>query len=219
MRLPERLRLEVVPEQKRNGNRIDYAAASAVSPARAAAVMARRGGASPGKRGGGRSYRVLPGMGPGGIKICRGFDYDPAIDYRRRPVRKEVGKLAGIGPITTNRKDLLRRAGVRPAISSPANELEIYCSLCVGRVYFREETRTLYFVDSPALSVSEIVQQVFKGLAQTPGIRQLYMDEHNLFRAAYSIELTPAQRKPLFIALRLAGIHINRSAAKLGRQA
>ncbi len=121
------------------------------------------------------------------------------------------GNLAGIGPITTNRKDLLRRAGVRPGISAPENELEIFCSLCVGRVYFREETRKLYFVDSPALSITEIIQQVFKGLAQSPRIRQLYMDEHNLFRAAFSIELSAAQRKPLFIALSLAGIHINRS--------
>ncbi len=119
--------------------------------------------------------------------------------------------MAGIGPITTNRKDLLRRAGVRPGISAPENELEIFCSLCVGRVYYRAQNRTLYFVDSPALSVSEIIQQVFRGLAQTPRIRQLYMDEHNLFRAAYCIELNAAQQKPLFIALTLAGIHINRS--------
>lgn len=124
--------------------------------------------------------------------------------------------MAGIGPITTNRKDLLRRAGVRPAISAPENELEIFCSLCVGRVYFREETQTLYFVDSPALSVSEIIQQVFRGLGQTPRVQQLYMDEHNLFRAAYRLLLAPTQRKPLFIAFALAGIHINRSTNGTG---
>ncbi len=128
--------------------------------------------------------------------------------------KKQHGKfiVAGIGPITTNKKDLLRRAGVRPGIVAPENELEIFCSLCVGRVYYREENCTLYFVDSPALSVSEIIQQVFKGIEQTPRVRQLYMDEHNLFRAAYSIELSAAQRKPLFVAFALAGIHINRSA-------
>ena len=124
--------------------------------------------------------------------------------------------VAGIGPITTNRKDLLRRAGVRPGIVAPENELEIFCSLCVGRVYYREKNRTLYFVDSPALSVSDIVQQVFKGIEQTPRVRQLYMDEHNLFRAAYCLQLTDAQRKPLFIAFALAGIHINRSSEAKG---
>ena len=123
--------------------------------------------------------------------------------------------MAGIGPVTTNRNDLLRRAGVRPGISDPKNELEIFCSLCVGRVYFRGETRTLYFVDSPALSVSEIVGQVFKGLGQAPCIRQLYMDEHNLLRAAMSIQLTRVQRKALFTALALSGIHINRSGSEL----
>ncbi len=119
--------------------------------------------------------------------------------------------MAGIGPVTTNRSDLLRRAGVRPGISAPKNELEIFCSLCVGRVYYRDENSTLYFVDSPALSVSDIIEQVFRGLGQTPRIRQLYMDEHNLLRAAMCIRLTLAQRKALLAALTLSGIHIKRS--------
>lgn len=119
--------------------------------------------------------------------------------------------MAGIGPITTNRKDLLRRAGVRPGIVAPQNELEIFCSLCVGRVFFRSDNATLYFVDSPALSVSEIIEQVFLGLKQTARIQQLYMDEHNLFRAAYRIKLSADQRKALFAAFTLSGIHIKRS--------
>jgi hypothetical protein len=119
--------------------------------------------------------------------------------------------MAGIGPVATNRDDLLRRAGVRPGISAPQNELEIFCSLCVGRVYFRDENRSLYFVDSPALSISEIIEQVFDGLAQSPRIRQLYMDEHGLLRAAMCIQLSASQQKALFAALVLSGIHIIRS--------
>lgn len=119
--------------------------------------------------------------------------------------------MAGIGPVTTNRIDLLRRAGVRPGISAPKNELEIFCSLCVGRVFYREENSTLYFVDSPALSVSDIVHQVFRGFGQSPSIRQLYMDEHNLLRAAMSIRLSVPQRRALLAALTLSGIHIKRS--------
>jgi hypothetical protein len=121
--------------------------------------------------------------------------------------------MAGIGPVTTNRNDLLRRAGVRPGIVAPKNELEIFCSLCVGRVYYRVQTRTLYFVDSPALSVSDIVRQVFNGLQQKPQIRQLYMDEHGMWKAAMCIQLSPAQQKALFAALTLSGIHIFGSAA------
>jgi len=119
--------------------------------------------------------------------------------------------MAGIGPVTTNRNDLLRRAGVRPGISDPKNELEVFCSLCVGRVYYRDEIRTLYFVDSPALSVSDIIGQVFRGLGQVPRMRQLYMDEHNLLQAATCIQLTAAQRKALFAAFILSGINITRS--------
>lgn len=119
--------------------------------------------------------------------------------------------MAGIGPVTTNRNDLLRRAGARPGISDPKNELEVFCSLCVGRVYYRDENRTLYFVDSPALSVSEIIEQVFRGLNQVPRMRQLYMDEHNLLQAATCIQLTAAQRKALFAAFILSGINITQS--------
>jgi len=119
--------------------------------------------------------------------------------------------MAGIGPVTTNLGDLRRRAGLRAGISVPKNELEIFCSLCVGRVYFDEKNRSLYFVDSPVLSISQIIKQVYKGLNQTPQVRQLYMDEHNLFRAAYCIQLTAIQRKPLFAAFALSGVHITRS--------
>ena len=118
--------------------------------------------------------------------------------------------MAGIGPVTTNRGDLLRRAGAQPGISNPQNELEIFCSLCVGRVYYREPTRTLYFVDSPALSVSDIVKSVFQGLGQHARFGQLYMDEHRLFRAASFIQLDRKQRKALFAAFALSGIHITR---------
>jgi len=121
--------------------------------------------------------------------------------------------MAGIGPVTTNRSDLLRRAGVRPGISDPKNELEVFCSLCVGRVYYREQNRSLYFVDSPALSISEIIAQVFSGLDQVARIRQLYMDEHNLLQAAMCIQLTAVQRKALFAAFILSGINITRSRA------
>jgi len=119
--------------------------------------------------------------------------------------------MAGIGPVATNLGDLRRRAGFRAGISPPKNELEIFCSLCVGRVYFDEKNRNLYFVDSPVLSISKIVDEVFKGLNQTPAIRQLYMDEHNLFRAAYCIQLSAIQRQPLFAAFTLSGVHITRS--------
>lgn len=115
--------------------------------------------------------------------------------------------VAGIGPINTSRADLLRRKGERQGIVSPKNELEIFCSLCVGSVYYQQHKRMLYFVDSPELSVSEIVSQVFRGLGEIPRIRQLYMDEHNLFSAARCIELTGAQRKALFAAFSISGIH------------
>ena len=42
-------------------------------------------------------------------------------------------------------------------------------------------------------------------------MQQLYMDGHNLLRAAMRIELTAPQRKALFAAFALSGIHINRS--------
>lgn len=117
--------------------------------------------------------------------------------------------MAGIGPIFTDRRDLLKRAVYRPALTAPKNELEIFCSLCVGRVVYHSQNRNLYFVDSPALSVSDIIHTVFRGLDQEPKIRQLYMDVHKLIKAAYCIQLTPRQKKLLMVALTLNGIHID----------
>ena len=118
--------------------------------------------------------------------------------------------MAGLGPVNTNLSDILKRAGVRPGITDPKNELEIFCSLCVGRVYYRAQNRSLYYVESPALSISDIVKQVFEGLGQSPRIRQLHMDEHDLFRAALCLQLTATQKPALFAALTLSGINIVR---------
>lgn len=117
--------------------------------------------------------------------------------------------MAGIGPIVTDRRDLLKRAEYRSALTEPKNELEIFCSLCVGRVVFNSRNSCLYFVDSPALSVTEIIHTVFKGLGQKSNIRQLYMDRHKLINAAFRIQLTARQKRLLMVALVLNGIHIN----------
>lgn len=119
--------------------------------------------------------------------------------------------MAGIGPVNRNRQDILRRAGTRPGVQTPQNDLEIFLSLCPGRVHYRAETKTLYFVDSPALSVSEIIEQTFKGLNQQARIEQRFMDEHGVLRAAMVIRLTELQRRALLAALTLSGVHIIQS--------
>ena len=117
--------------------------------------------------------------------------------------------MAGIGPIFSNRNELRKRAGYRSSLTAPKNELEIFCSLCVGRVYYHTGTRSLYYVDSPAMDITEIVENVFRGLDQEPVIEQLYMDEHRVIKAALRIRLTGLQQKPLMVALKLNGIHID----------
>ncbi len=119
--------------------------------------------------------------------------------------------MAGIGPVNRNRQDILRRAGTRPGVQAPQNDLEIFLSLCPGRVHYRNESRTLYFVDSPALSVSEIIQQTFKGLGQQARIEQRFMDEHGVLRAAMVIRLSEPQRRAVMAALTLSGVHIIQS--------
>jgi hypothetical protein len=117
--------------------------------------------------------------------------------------------LPGLGPIATNRIEILKRAAYRAGLSDNTSELEIFCGLCVGRVFFSQSRQTLYFVDSPVVSVSEIIEHIFKGLNSEPIIHQLYMDEHSLITAASSIKLTPGQRTRLFVALNISGIHID----------
>ncbi len=53
---------------------------------------------------------------------------------------------------------------------------------------------------------------MFRGLGDRPDIRQLYMDEHRLLRAALCLPLTAQQQKALFAAFALSGIHITRPA-------
>ncbi len=116
--------------------------------------------------------------------------------------------MAGIGPISTDRRDILKLASKNSSLTLPNNELEIFLNLCVGRVYYLAQNQNLYFVDSPALSVTDIIHHVFRGMGQIPRIRQLYMDEHNLLKAAYSITLTAQQKQRVMVALNLNGIHI-----------
>ncbi len=118
--------------------------------------------------------------------------------------------MAGIGPICTDNRELLKRAEYRSTLNKPANELEIFCSLCVGRVFYLRHKRRLYFVDAPTLNISNIIQRVFRGIGQRPQIRQLYMDEHELIKAALCITLTPRQARLVLVALNLSGIHIDR---------
>ncbi len=114
-------------------------------------------------------------------------------------------------PFSKDRRDILRRAGTPPGVQTPQNELEIFLSLCVGRVFYRRETRMLYFVDSPALSVSEIIHQTFKGLGQQARIEQRFMDEHGVLRAAMVIRLSEAQRAAVMAALTLSVLNIIQS--------
>ena len=118
--------------------------------------------------------------------------------------------MSGLVKINSNRQDLLKRAGNRSSsFAAPANELEIFCSLCEGRVYFSQHRHRLYFVDSPTFMLSEIIQRVLRGLGQTAVIDQLYMDEHKVLKAASSIKLSKRQVKPVLTALKLTGVHIH----------
>ena len=122
-----------------------------------------------------------------------------------------TASMAGIGPICSNNLELLKRAEYRSGLTQPKSELEIFCSLCVGRVYYRKSNQTLYFVEAPSLSVSEIIGMAFNSINQQPVIKQLYMDEHNLINAALCITLTNNQKKLVLVALRVSGIHIDMS--------
>ena len=115
--------------------------------------------------------------------------------------------MAGIGPVNKNRHDVMK-ADRQTALTSSANELEIFYNLCIGRVHFKSSTNTLYFVDSFSIPVSEIIRSVFKGFNQKPDIKQRYMDKHNLIKAAFCIKLSEKHSQPVLVALRLRGIHI-----------
>jgi hypothetical protein len=92
------------------------------------------------------------------------------------------------------------------------DELKVFYNLCPGRVHYRNGEKRLYFVDSPYESISDIITAVFKGLGQTPAVKQLYMDEHHYLKAAKVLSLHGNDRaaNTLLVALRLKGVHIDK---------
>ena len=110
--------------------------------------------------------------------------------------------------VNVGRHELLKRAEHSTSLNDNMNDLEIFFHLCVGRVYYRAVSQSLYFVDSSTISISDTIHQVFKGLSDQPQIQQLYLDVHSLFNAAFKIELTAVQRDTLLVALKLRGIKV-----------
>lgn len=117
--------------------------------------------------------------------------------------------MAGIGPISLKSRDMSACAGRSSMLAATANELEVFYNICVGKVIFRRFTNTLYFVDSPSVSVTDTILAVFKSFDDQPVINQLYMDPHKLIKAACCIVLQPLRVKPVLVALRLRGFHID----------
>ncbi|MBD3610313.1 MAG: hypothetical protein HUJ30_07160 [Gammaproteobacteria bacterium] len=111
-------------------------------------------------------------------------------------------------PTSRDAKDILRlatRSSRRPLSKS---ELEIYYNLCAGRVYFQEDSRKLYFVDSPEVDITNIIEIVFSHFDTTPNIEQLYMDQPNYIKASFCIALNENEIASILVALRVSGIHI-----------
>lgn len=88
------------------------------------------------------------------------------------------------------------------------NTLEIFLNLSVGRVHYKSVTRSLYYVDSLEIPVSEMIRNVFKGFNQIPDIQQCYLDKHSFFKGAFCVKLNKIQSQPVLVALRLQGIQI-----------
>lgn len=88
------------------------------------------------------------------------------------------------------------------------NTLEIFLNLSVGRVHYKSLTKSLYYVDSLEIPVSEMIRKVFKGFNQIPDIQQCYLDKHSFFKGAFCVKLNEMQSKPVLVALRLQGIQI-----------
>ncbi len=117
--------------------------------------------------------------------------------------------MAGIGPINRDLDSILTLARQHSATPTNASELEIFYRLAIGRVLYRPHSGLLYYVDSPALSISSLIEAVFKGLDREANIEQLYMDQNKILRAAFRIQLAEEERAVVLTALRLRGLEID----------
>jgi hypothetical protein len=96
-------------------------------------------------------------------------------------------------------------------LPATADEMQISYHLSMGRVYFCVETGLLYFVDSEFAPEAQIIRTVLGRMNVEPSVTQLYLDKHQLLKAALRIPLSVRQSRVVLVALRLSDIQINLS--------
>lgn len=93
-----------------------------------------------------------------------------------------------------------------PADASPT---WIFYHLGVGRAHYVAQRRTLYFVESPALSVRRMIERACAGMAARPVAQQLFIDRHGFIRGAHAVVLEADRADRILVALRLQGLQIS----------
>ncbi len=121
--------------------------------------------------------------------------------------------MAGLGPVNHDVASILSLAKSHATTPANASELEIFYRLAIGRVLFRPDNGLLYFVDSAALSICDLLESAFKGLERRCLIEQLFMDQNKILRAAYRIQLKADERQAILTALRLRGLKVDQIEA------
>ncbi len=114
----------------------------------------------------------------------------------------------GIGLVDRKTALACWRASPGAPICAEHSEAEIFYRLAAGRVCYCPAREALYFTDSPHLQVAELLQLAFRGLGRNPGIEQLHLDLHGLFRGAHRVAIGSRDADAVLIALRLAGVQV-----------
>ncbi len=115
----------------------------------------------------------------------------------------------GKGSITPDMATGLRCQDRQTGLDIKATHTQIFYNLGMDRVHFAPQTGILYFVDSEHFKVLGIINTVYQGLGSTPGIEQLFLDEHGYYKGALMLTMSAGDVEAVLVALRLKDIKIS----------
>jgi hypothetical protein len=115
----------------------------------------------------------------------------------------------GKGSITPEMATGLRCQDRRTGLDAKATHTKIFYNLGMDRVHFIPQTGILHFVDSEHFQVLDIINNVYRGLSNTPRIEQLFLDEHGYYKGALMLMMSAGEVEAVLVALRLKDIKIS----------
>lgn len=98
-------------------------------------------------------------------------------------------------------------------------EAHIVIQLGAGRAIYCERLHRLYFFDAPGQQIGDTVRAVLQGLGRCAEIQPVELDRHRCMVVGQKVQLEPTVLEPVFAALALLGVTVERGDSDILRRA